>query len=213
MVARALYGLLGSRNAWRAQLADTLKNHLEYKSCLSDPDAWFKREVKKNREAYYAYILVYVDDLLLYHKEPCKIMEQIKSKYLVAKKSIGSPKVYLDANIQQLDSNTFNCKCWGASSEQYACEAIKNVKARLKQDGFIFNKKLSDANYSLSSPFSAKMHRLELDTTLEFTDKKVSFYENLIGVLRWIVELGRIDINFEVSVLSHYLYNPRIGHL
>jgi hypothetical protein len=213
MVVRALYGLPGSGNAWRAQLADTLKNHLGYKSCLADPDVWMKREVKSNGEAYYAYILVYVDDLLLCHEQPYKVMEQIKSKYPVAEKSIGPPKVYLGANIQQLDSNTFNRKCWGASSEQYVREAVKNVKARLKQDGFIFNKKLSDTNYSPDSPFSAKMYRPELDTTLECTDEQVSFYQNLIGVLRWIVELGRIDINFEVSVLSHYLCNPRVGHL
>ena len=41
----------------------------------------------------------------------------------------------------------------------------------------------------------------------------MTYYQNLIGVLRWIVELGRIDINYEVAVLSQYLVNPRRGHL
>jgi hypothetical protein len=212
-VVRALYGLPGSGNAWRAQLADTLKNHLGYTSCLADPDVWMKKETKANGESYYAYILVYVDDLLLCHEEPYKIMEKIKSSYPVTAKSIGPPKVYLGANIQKLPSNTVGKDCWGSSSEQYVREAVKNVKARLKQDGFIFNKKLSDPNYSPASPFSAKLYRPELDTTLECNDIQTSFYQNLIGVLRWIVELGRIDINFEVSVLSHYLVNPRVGHL
>jgi hypothetical protein len=32
---------------------------------------------------------------------------------------------------------------------------------------------------------------------------------NFIGVLKWIVELGRrIDIHHEVAVLSQYLANP-----
>ena len=38
-------------------------------------------------------------------------------------------------------------------------------------------------------------------------------YQNLIGVLRWIVELGRIDIQLETSLLSQNLAQPRIGHL
>jgi len=35
----------------------------------------------------------------------------------------------------------------------------------------------------------------------------------LIGILRWIVELGRIDIMVDVSLLSSYTMQPRIGHL
>ncbi len=40
-----------------------------------------------------------------------------------------------------------------------------------------------------------------------------SFYQHLIGVMRWMVELGRIDIVTEVSMLSSYLACPREGHL
>lgn len=42
---------------------------------------------------------------------------------------------------------------------------------------------------------------------------QITFFQNLIGILRWIVELGRIDIGYEVSVLSLYLAHPRTGHL
>ena len=38
-------------------------------------------------------------------------------------------------------------------------------------------------------------------------------FQNLIGVLQWIVELGRIDVHLETSLLSQYLAQPRIGHL
>jgi hypothetical protein len=34
-----------------------------------------------------------------------------------------------------------------------------------------------------------------------------------IGVLKWAVELGRIDIATEVSILSSYMAAPREGHL
>jgi hypothetical protein len=40
-----------------------------------------------------------------------------------------------------------------------------------------------------------------------------SFYQHLIGVMRWMVELGCIDIAKEVFMLSSYLACPREGHL
>jgi len=38
-------------------------------------------------------------------------------------------------------------------------------------------------------------------------------FQNGLGVLRWIVELGRIDIMTEVSMLSAHNAMPREGHL
>ena len=39
------------------------------------------------------------------------------------------------------------------------------------------------------------------------------YYHSLIGVLRWIVELGRVDICLEVSMLSSHLALPREWHM
>ena len=41
----------------------------------------------------------------------------------------------------------------------------------------------------------------------------VQFYQELIGILRWAVEIGRVNILLEVSLLSSHLALPRIGHL
>ena len=38
-------------------------------------------------------------------------------------------------------------------------------------------------------------------------------YQELIVELRWAIEIGRVDINHEVSVLSSYQAPPRDGHL
>jgi hypothetical protein len=40
-----------------------------------------------------------------------------------------------------------------------------------------------------------------------------SFYQHLISVMRWMVELGRIDTATEVSMLSSNLACPRKVHL
>jgi len=124
IIVRALYGLPGSGNAWRAALAGTLRNHMGYTSTLADPDVWYKAETKCNGEEYYSYILVYVDDVLCIHEHPEKIMNMIQGRYPVKPKSIGPPSVYLGANIQKLDSKTPGKQCYGQSCEQYVREAV-----------------------------------------------------------------------------------------
>ena len=42
---------------------------------------------------------------------------------------------------------------------------------------------------------------------------EASYYHSLIGMLRWCVELGRIDITAEVSMMASSLALPREGHL
>jgi hypothetical protein len=63
-----------------------------------------------------------------------------------------------------------------------------------------------------SCPFPCD-HAPELDTTDLLDHKKSTFYQSQVGVLRWIVELGRIDIITEVLELSTFLAMPRKGHL
>ena len=210
---KAFDGLPGTGNAWRFTLADTLRNKMGYQSSLADPDVWYKSQTKTNGDKYNSYILVYTDDLLCIHENPTGIINILKEKYPIKPDSIGPPSIYLGANIQKIDSKSDGVECWGFSAERYVKEAVRNVKERMKKDGFIFNKKLSDKNYSPQSPFSNAKYRLELDSTHECTYEQANYFQSLIGVLRWIIELGRIDIHFEVSVLSQYLVNPRVGHL
>lgn len=40
-----------------------------------------------------------------------------------------------------------------------------------------------------------------------------NYSQNLIGVLRWAIELGRIDIHIFVAYMLRYLASPRRGHL
>jgi hypothetical protein len=52
----------------------------------------------------------------------------------------------------------------------------------------------------------------ELDVTPELDPPTAEYYQSLIGVLRWCVELGRVDICLEVSMMSSYLTMPRERH-
>lgn len=80
-------------------------------------------------------------------------------------------------------------------------------------DGYEYNKKLSSPEYKPQQPFSNAKYKPELDTSAVCSDTELGYYQNLIGILRWCVELGRIDIGYEASRMSQYLANPRIGHL
>ena len=56
-------------------------------------------------------------------------------------------------------------------------------------------------------------YKPELDVTPELNDELGSRFLQLIGVLRWAIELGRLDIFVEVSQLSQHQALPRRGHL
>ena len=47
----------------------------------------------------------------------------------------------------------------------------------------------------------------------ELYEKDSAYYQSLIGILRWAVELGCVDICLEVSMMSAHLAFPRNGHL
>jgi hypothetical protein len=53
----------------------------------------------------------------------------------------------------------------------------------------------------------------ELDVTEELVGDELSYFHSQIGILRWFVELGRIDIITEVSCLALCLALPRKGRL
>ncbi len=53
----------------------------------------------------------------------------------------------------------------------------------------------------------------ETDVTEPLTPELASFYQHLIGVMRWMVEQGCVDIAMKVSLLLSFLVYPREGHL
>ena len=53
----------------------------------------------------------------------------------------------------------------------------------------------------------------KLDTTPTLNSELSSWYASLIGMLRWMVEIGRVDIITEVSKMASQMASPREGHL
>jgi hypothetical protein len=56
-------------------------------------------------------------------------------------------------------------------------------------------------------------YKPEVDVTDELDQTMATRFMQLIGILHWAVEIGRIDIYLETSLLSQYQANPQFGHL
>ena len=208
LVVCALYGFKSSGAAWRKMLAQTLRD-LGYLSSKVDPDVWIKAETKPDGTEFYAYVLVYVDDVLNLHNDPDTFMNRLSEVYRLKDSSVGEPERYLGANIEkvQLDDGSVE---WSMTSREYVTNVIQNSEDTLDCDGAqrlkIFEKKAGER------PFPSN-YRPELDVSPVSDDALISQYLQLIEVLRWAIELGRIDIMTEVSVLSQHQCQPREGNL
>ena len=95
--------------------------------------------------------------------------------------------------------------CWAFGSAQYVKSTVQNVEGYLAKKGKYLPAKAS-------TPLSSQ-YRPELDTTEELGPDDAAYFQSLIGILRWMVELGRVDLCTEVSMMSSHLCMPRKGHL
>ena len=96
-------------------------------------------------------------------------------------------------------------KCWAFGSTQYIRAAVDNVEEYLGTKG---QKLQTKAKTPLSSEY-----RPEVDISDEIDEEEASYFQSLIGVFCWILELGRVDICCELSMFSSHLALPRQGHL
>ena len=55
-------------------------------------------------------------------------------------------------------------------------------------------------------------YKSETYLTTPLSLELASCYQSLIGIMRWMVEIGRIEIATEVSILSSHKAYPREGH-
>ena len=128
-----------------------------------------------------------------------------RDHFPIRKNSIEIPKMYLGADTKIVRTQSGD-EFWCIGANSYMKEAIRIVQERLKENGVQVKGKGRH-------PYSSISYRPELDMTPFCSEDQIQLYQNLIGMLRWAVELGRIDILLEVSQMSSYMANPRIGHL
>jgi hypothetical protein len=94
---------------------------------------------------------------------------------------------------------------WSMSADGYLKEALKSLEHDLEKGQMRLPTKVS-------TPLAHK-YRPEIDISPFLDSDHTRWYQQLVGILRWAVELGRIDIHLSVALLAQYLSQPRRGHL
>mmetsp|Transcript_6374 Transcript_6374/g.9807 ORF Transcript_6374/g.9807 Transcript_6374/m.9807 type:complete len:148 (+) Transcript_6374:738-1181(+) len=146
------------------------------------------RPAKRSDESeYYECILLYTDDALVVSENAESVLRNELGGYFELKQeSIRVPKIYLGGSVRKVELEN-GVEAWAFGSSQYVQAAVKNVQTLLQKD---HNACWKDG--VLTSPDSPlpTSYRPELDISPELKTTKAAYYQSLIGVLRWMVELG-----------------------
>ena len=213
IITRALYGLKSSGAEWKKTFSSYIKVTLGFDPCVGcDDDVYLRAEKDEHGNEYYSYIVCYVDDVLVINKDPEKYLRLLRRDFRL-KSPPETPKMYLGADISRFQVPPSEGEgartCWSMSADSHIKKALEAVEMQMAKDGVRFR----PSNKIAEHPFSSQSYRPELDTSEYCSEDQVTFYQSLIGMLRWMCEIGRIDILTEVSMLSSHLATPRVGHL
>ena len=85
---------------------------------------------KPDGSVYYAYVLLYVDDVMVIHHDAMSVLARLDKYFKMKPGSIGDPKMYLGATLKEmwLENGT---KAWANSPAKYVVASVENVKKYL----------------------------------------------------------------------------------
>ena len=145
-----------------------------------------------------------MDDVLCMSHGAMRNMKGIQRSFKLKDDNIEEPETYLGARLSKMLTAN-GTKCWSMSSEAYYKADVNNIETNLRDEG----RRLP----SNCDTLMRLVYRPELDKSPELKADGLQYYQELIGVLCLSVELGRVDILYEVATMSMHLAMTRIGHL
>jgi hypothetical protein len=181
--------------------------HLGWKPCRADQYLWMKAETRPDNGVFYwAYMLIYIDDILCVYHDPGMPLSKLDGYFKMKGGYIQVPTFYLGVKLKKtiLENGVVDL---GTSYSKYVQSVFQKVQynlAALPCDHKLLKK--------APAPFAGG-YTPDLDESPELYPALANFYQSQIEILRWCMELGRIGILTEVSMLSTYLCLPREGHL
>ena len=147
--------------------------------------------------------MCYVDNILAISHKARDVLKAIQTIFKLKDDRIEPPDMYLGATLYIMEVD--GIQGWCMSSDKYIKAAVENVE-----------QELAWANQRLPSKCRTPMTVVycpECDVSAELTSEGTQRYQELIGVLPWAAELGRVDILLETAKLSTYMALPRKGHI
>ena len=145
----------------------------------------------KNCGKWNEYIGVHTNDFLVANTTPQEIINKFKKVYTI--KDSGPLKYMLGFDIHRKSN------FWTFGSKTYVKQAIERVE---KLFGTIKKDRIP----------MVKGDHPEQDQFPLLGALDIEFYHMLIGMARWIVHLGRMDIMFALGCLDRFNAGPREGH-
>ena len=199
IIDRGLYGLRSSGARFHEHLSCKLRL-MGYAPTKADTDFWIK-----DCGTHYEYIATYVDDVLVFSKDPISVIEELRKDYIL--KGVGQPRYYLGGDVFELDGT------WQKDNIHTALSAhtyIDRVMEKFEQVFSTPEQTFAFRKYDV--PMEPTYHP-ESDDSEFLEPRMASIYRGLIGSANWMVTLGRYDINYAVNTMARYNIAPRIGHL
>ena len=184
-----LYGLKSSDALFCNHLADCMM-HMGYTPCFDDPYLWMKPMIHPDdKELYYAYILCYVDEILSISHDAESLLKRLDKYSKLNPSYLKYPYIYLGANLKRIQLKN-GLWAWSVSPSRYMHQSVKNVEKYIVENlGEIW--KFPSSAYN---PFTIG-YSPDIDEYPELDSFLASYYQSHIGILRWMVELGRVEIN------------------
>jgi hypothetical protein len=121
-----------------------------------------------------------VDDIFCVSPDTALTMSQIQENFKFKNNEIKPPGTYLGATLKL--KSIEGITCWSMSSAKYVNAAIASVQ-----------EKLAARNTSLPTKCYAPLrvgYRPEDDVSLMLNQDDTTYYQELVGVLLWAIELG-----------------------
>jgi hypothetical protein len=146
------------------------------------------------KSTHYEYLATYVDDILVWSKDPMAVIKSLEKIYVL--KGVGILEYYLGGNVKFLGDAWKN---QGLGLALSARTYIQNVIPKFES---LCGKEFKP----VKTPMSEVHHR-------ETDDSPLSKYRSIIGCCVWIIVLGRFDIAYATSAMSRFNMSPREGHL
>jgi hypothetical protein len=94
IIDKSLYGLKTSAARFHEHLSQSLLR-LGFKKNKHYPDLWMV-----DKSSHYEYLATYVDDILIWSKDPMAVIKALEKTYML--KSVGIPEYYLSGNVEFL---------------------------------------------------------------------------------------------------------------
>ena len=192
IMIKTLHGTRSGGARWHDRLSDILQE-LRFKPSKADPDVWMRPEPGGT---CYEYIAVYVDDLAIAAKDPQTFCNELKKRYNLKLKGVGSLEYHLGCTYKKDPDGTL-----AADPRRYVNKILESYES-------MFKEKPRKSRPPLEEGDHPELHTPEL-----CDEHQTNQLQTLVGQLQWLISPGHVDIAVYVMSLSRFRAQRRKGHL